>query len=34
MAQLVTAYHLAWGGVGATFISDILVTDPDRQLYY
>lgn len=35
VAQLVTAYHLARGGLGATFISDILVTDPGPDtLYY
>ena len=35
VAQLVTAYHLARGGLGAAFISDILVTDPGPDtLYY
>ena len=35
VAQLVTAYHLARAGLGATFISDILVTDPGEDtLYY
>lgn len=35
VAQLVTAYHLARAGLGATFISDILVTDTKEDtLYY
>lgn len=35
VAQLVTAYHLACGGLGAAFISDILVNSPTPDtLYY
>ncbi|MFR5634142.1 MAG: LysR family transcriptional regulator [Monoglobales bacterium] len=35
VSQLVTAYHLADSGIGAAFISDLLVTrKEDRLLYY
>lgn len=35
LSQMVTAYHLAAAGLGATFLSDRLVRDlPDRLWYY
>lgn len=35
LSQMVTAYHLADAGLGATFVSDRLVRDmPDRLRYY
>jgi DNA-binding transcriptional LysR family regulator len=30
----VTAYHLAAAGIGATFVSDLLIRDSDQELNY
>ncbi len=34
LSQLVTAYHLAAAGIGATFVSDLLIRDSDQELNY
>ena len=34
LSQLVTAYHLAAAGIGATFVSDLLIQASSRELNY
>ena len=34
LSQLVTAYHLAAAGIGATFVSDLLIRSSGRELNY
>ena len=34
LSQLVTAYHLAAAGIGATFVSDLLIRSPGRELNF
>ena len=34
LSQLVTAYHLAAAGIGATFVNDLLIQASSRELNY